>query len=72
MIRGSDESLELYNIEADPDETNELSDSRGDMVQTLKSELDTWLASFEHAKRDGDVDMQSETREQLEDLGYLQ
>jgi hypothetical protein len=42
------------------------------MVQTLESELDTWLASFEHAKHDGDVDMRSETRERLEDLGYLQ
>lgn len=72
MIRGSDESVEVYNIEADPDETNELSDSRVDMVRTLESELNTWLASFDHATHHSDVDMRSETRERLEDLGYLQ
>ncbi|KZX49225.1 sulfatase [Haloarcula sp. K1] len=72
LIRGSDESIELYDIDDDPGEINELSESHPDIVQNLESELDGWLASFEQTDQDGNVDMRTETRDRLEDLGYLQ
>ncbi len=70
--QGSDESIELYDIDDDPGEINELSESHPDIVQNLESELDGWLASFEQTDQDGNVDMRTETRDRLEDLGYLQ
>ena len=41
-------------------------------MSRLEGELDEWLDSFEHAEHTGDVSMREETRERLEDLGYLQ
>jgi len=71
-IRGSDGSQELYDLQRDPGETENLADTRGDVVADLGATLDEWLGSFEHADRSGDVEMREETRARLEDLGYLQ
>ena len=72
LIRGSDGTKELYDVEDDPGETKDLSNKRPEEVAELESELDDWLDSFEHADVDGDVDMSEETAKRLEDLGYLQ
>lgn len=71
-IRGSDGSEELYNVDDDPEETENLVEIEPEKATKLESVLDTWLQSFEHADADGDVSMQDETKERLEDLGYLQ
>jgi len=71
-IRGSDGSRELYDLRCDPGETEDLADTRKDVVADLDATLDEWLGSFEHADRSGDVEMREETKARLEDLGYLQ
>lgn len=71
-VRGSDGSRELYNVQCDPGETEDLADTREDVVADLDATLDEWLDSFEQADRSGDVEMRDETRARLEDLGYLQ
>ena len=72
LIRGSDGSTELYHVAEDPDELRDLASDRPEKASELESELDAWLDSFDHADATGDVDMSGETRDRLEDLGYLQ
>ena len=70
-IRGSDGSRELYDVRDDPDETEDLADTHGDVIAELDATLDEWLDSFDHADLSGDVEMCEEHRARLEDLGYL-
>jgi arylsulfatase A-like enzyme len=72
LVRASDGSSELYDIENDPAESEDVSSSNRDVVGRLESELDAWLESFDHADHAGAVEMREETRKRLEDLGYLQ
>ena len=72
LIRGSDGSTELYRVADDPDERTDLADDRPEQVNRLEAALDDWLTSFEHADVSGGVDMSADTKERLEDLGYLQ
>ncbi|WP_049904560.1 sulfatase [Natrialba asiatica] len=72
LIRGSDGSLELYDVGSDPEESANVADQHPDVVADLQAELDEWVNSFEHAEHDGSVSMRDETKERLEDLGYLQ
>ncbi|GAB3319833.1 sulfatase-like hydrolase/transferase [Haloplanus salinarum] len=72
LIRGSDGSTELYDVVDDPEERTDLSDDNPEQVSRLSSTLDDWLDSFEHADVSGTVDMTDDTKERLEDLGYLQ
>lgn len=72
LIRGSDGSKELYNIESDPGETRDLSDDEPTVRRRLENKLDEWIDSFETADVSGDVEMQQDTKDRLEDLGYLQ
>ena len=71
-IRGSDGSEELYNVAENPEETENLVNENPEKAAELKSALDDWLQSFDHADADGDVSMRDETKERLEELGYLQ
>lgn len=71
-IRGSDGSRRLYHVASDPEESEDVADENPEVVSRLEGELDEWLDSFEHAEHTGDVSMREETRERLEDLGYLQ
>jgi arylsulfatase A-like enzyme len=72
LIRGSDGSVELYDVEADPNETVDRSDEEATRVETLNACLDEWLASFESANLTSETEMGEATRRRLEDLGYLQ
>ncbi|WP_324759672.1 sulfatase [Haloarcula sp. GH36] len=72
LIRGSDGTTELYDLNSDPDETSDISTTQPDDVDRLEQDLDTWLGSFSQAVTDGDVDMEETTRRRLEELGYLQ
>ena len=71
LIRGSDGTCELYNVDADPGETIDLADERPDLAHELDARLDDWLDSFEHADRSGEVQMTTSTEQQLADLGYM-
>ncbi|PCR90468.1 sulfatase [Natrinema ejinorense] len=71
-IRGSNGSEELYNVADDPEESENLVKANPEKVAELESTLDDWLQSFDHADADGTVSMRDETKERLEDLGYLQ
>jgi len=71
-IRGSDGSQELYDLEADPEETTNIADTHDDIVAELDATLDEWLASFKQASPDGEMTMAEDTKARLEDLGYLQ
>ena len=72
LIRGSDESTELYNVADDPGESTDLSEVYPERAEALSTNLNEWLDSFEHADIDGNVAMTDETANRLEDLGYLQ
>lgn len=72
LLRGSDGSVELYNINSDPSESENVVDQEPELAQNLEQELDEWLDSFEHSTHNGDVSMRDETKQRLEDLGYLQ
>jgi hypothetical protein len=39
--------VELYNLIADPGETNNLAESEPEVVQALKARMDTWIAKRE-------------------------
>lgn len=72
LIRGSDGSRELYNMEDDPEEKVDHKTEYPEIVDDLDSTLDNWLNSFESAEKSDDVEMQQNTKSRLEDLGYLQ
>ncbi|EMA06588.1 sulfatase [Haloarcula vallismortis ATCC 29715] len=71
-IRGSDGTTELYDVQVDPGETNDLSDTHEDVVADLDTTLDEWLDSFEQADPTGATTMSADAKDRLEDLGYLQ
>lgn len=72
LIRGSDGSRELYDIDTDPAEQQDILDANGAIADELESKLDSWVESFEHADSSGTTSMTQSTKERLEDLGYLQ
>jgi arylsulfatase A-like enzyme len=72
LIRGSDGSKRLFNVTDDPDERHGRAEEHPEKVAELESKLDDWLDSFEHATDQSDVEMDPETKERLEDLGYIQ
>jgi len=71
-IRGSDGTTELYDIQSDPGETNDLSDTHEAVVADLDTTLEEWLDSFEQADPAGATTMSADAKARLEDLGYLQ
>ncbi len=71
LVRGSDGSTELYDLDADPGEVHNRVDDHPERVAALSERLDDWLASFEHADADESVTIDGERKDQLEQLGYL-
>jgi arylsulfatase A-like enzyme len=72
FVRGSDGSRELYDVADDPGETNDLVRRRPERADSMETVLDDWLRSFESADVDGDVTIEGDRKDQLEQLGYLQ
>lgn len=70
LIRGSDGTEEFYDLrdngEDDPDPAENWK-----VARTLDEHLDDWLTSFTHATKEGTVPIDDQTRDKLEDLGYL-
>ena len=67
-IGSKDGSRELYDIDTDPAEQQDILD----VNRAIADELDSWVESFEHADSSGTTSMTQSTKERLEDLGYLQ
>ncbi|WP_415380098.1 sulfatase [Halosimplex sp. TS25] len=72
LVRGSDETTELYRVAEDPEEMTDLAAEYPDVRDRLVADLDGWCDSFEHVEYNDDVEMGTDTTERLEDLGYLQ
>ncbi len=70
-VRGSNGSEELYDVEQDPEERFDLASTEPEIAADLAARLDDWVDSFEHAEREGDVEMTEATKGRLQDLGYL-
>ncbi|KAB7517978.1 sulfatase [Halosegnis rubeus] len=71
LIRGSDGTRRLYRTEGE--ETDDKSELYPDIAEHLENQLDEWLNSFEHADvTDDAVRISKDTRNRLEELGYLQ
>ena len=71
LVRGSDGTRELYDLQTDPGETTDISQSEGEVVERLSTTLDQWLDSFERAEVTESVSIDGERKEQLEELGYI-
>lgn len=72
LIRGSDGSVELYELDTNPAETINISSTNPQEVERLSTHLDEWLDSFQHADTEESVTINGARKEQLEELGYLQ
>ena len=70
-IRGSDGIEELYDIEQDPEERYDIASTEPDISTELAADVDEWVESFEHAEKEGEVEMADGTKDRLRDLGYL-
>lgn len=64
---------ELYSIETDPSEKENVLDRFPAEGEKLRSLLDAWLETLpvEHSRNAGDSDLDSETERQLRALGYI-
>jgi len=72
LIRGSDDTTELYDLVSDPDETTDIAATEPAIAERLSGTLDEWLESFDHADTDEMVTLDSGRKKQLEELGYIQ
>ncbi|WP_123538589.1 sulfatase [Halosimplex salinum] len=72
LVRGSDGSERLYDLDADPGETTDVSEARPEVVTDLSDALDDWLDTVDAAGDRGSVSIGGERKERLEQLGYLQ
>lgn len=68
-----DDSFELYNLVADPEERDDLSDAHEESVRAVRRRLETALRSFRlrTVSRPERIELDDATVEQLEALGYL-
>ncbi len=71
LIRGSDGTRELYQISEDKFETTNCVETYLEQADTLDQQLDQWLESFSFEENNTDVEMNQDTKDRLEDLGYL-
>ncbi|SNZ15393.1 Arylsulfatase A [Natronoarchaeum philippinense] len=70
LIEGLDGTIELYNIDSDPSEQNDVSNDYLDTVDELSQLLRNRFSEFSDIPRES-VQMNSSTKDRLEDLGYL-
>jgi len=70
LIRGSDGSSWCFDLKADPDERSDISEEYPDIRDRLSEVLDEWVETLPEV-RDEEVAMDDDTRDRLEDLGYL-
>jgi arylsulfatase A-like enzyme len=66
--------VELYDLEADPDEQEDLASDRADQAEAYRLHLTEWLQAEQqiaHRWRRGDILVSPEERERLRGLGYF-
>lgn len=65
----------LFNMEADPNEEDNLINEKSEKVQELQTLLEDWIKEGEELNeqlsQNKDLDIDSETSEQLKQLGYV-
>jgi len=64
-----EETEELYDLEADPDERDDLADEETARRESLAADLDDWLAGFGETE---EQEVDEATEEMLADLGYME
>ncbi|AGN01354.1 sulfatase [Salinarchaeum sp. Harcht-Bsk1] len=70
LIRDREDDVEeLYDLESDPDERDDLVDEHGQRREALAGDLDSWLATFGEIERQ---EVDEDTEEMLADLGYME
>ncbi|GAB3687908.1 hypothetical protein GCM10028857_21500 [Salinarchaeum chitinilyticum] len=71
--RVRDGEVELYDLEEDPEETNDVSAQRPEVVERFKGELESYLEAAEATDIDlPEPTVSSETKGRLRDLGYVE
>ena len=71
-ISASDGRDELYDLTRDPNEERNIISSETETARRLRTSLDEWLGSFEHASpAEENIEIDADMRKRLEDLGYL-
>lgn len=63
---------ELYNIESDPEELNNLAGQKKDLVARMDRELEDFLKKTSSKAKETKVKLDKETKEKLMSLGYIQ
>jgi arylsulfatase A-like enzyme len=71
LVRGSDGTIELYDLAADPHESTDVAAANPALVDSLTDTLDEWLDGFERADVDRSVELDADRKEHLEELGYI-
>jgi arylsulfatase A-like enzyme len=71
LIRSSEGSTECYRLDEDPDERHDLSERQPELATQLDAQIDEWLDSFEQTEEKETVDIDDETRDRLEQMGYI-
>ena len=65
-------TIELYDLNSDPDERNDVSDDYPDIVDQFINEMKTYLSDADETDTDlPSVEESDEMKQRLEDLGYL-
>jgi arylsulfatase A-like enzyme len=72
LIKTENESDELYNLQEDPEEARSLAKERPGVVERLRSRIPARINRLrDDVKQIQNDDLSEETKEQLEDLGYV-
>lgn len=71
LVEASDGSRWLYDLELDPDETTDLAGDRPDALERMSELLTDWRSSLPEITA-REVGMDEQTKQHLEELGYLQ
>jgi len=71
LIRGSDGSERLYDVEEDPGERTDRSATHPERVAALGDRLASWRESVDEAEQRGEVEVDEDTERRLENLGYM-
>ncbi len=72
LIRSSRGRIELYRLDSDPDESNDLADAHNDIADRLLGQLDRFEASRDRWAGPAEpVPLSPQQRERLKSLGYI-
>ncbi len=70
-IWGSDGNNELYDLNEDPGELNNIVDAQPQLAENLQGKLDGWVAAIESTRTGQETEFTALIEERLKGLGYL-